>query len=154
MTDRITITGEVPRDELLARYAAADVFVFPPIWDEGFGLPPVEAMAAGVPVVASRSGAVADTVVDGETGFLVDKNDVPALAAAMTGCSATAALRARMGAAGRRRALDLFTWSHAADRAMELYEMARSPLASDRGRDHHFDDLRSSPSRRAKQRSS
>ena len=125
MTDRITICGEVPRDELLARYSAADVFVFPPIWDEGFGLPPVEAMAAGAPVVASRSGAVADTVVDGETGFLVDKGDIPALAAAMSRLLADQDLRARMGAAGRRRALDRFTWSHAADRAMELYDTAR-----------------------------
>jgi glycosyltransferase involved in cell wall biosynthesis len=125
LTDRITITGEVPRDDLLARYSGADVFVFPPIWDEGFGLPPVEAMAAGAPVVASRSGAVADTVVDGETGFLVDKGDVPALAAAMSRLLADQDLRARMGAAGRRRALDLFTWSHAAERAMDLYELAR-----------------------------
>ncbi len=84
LADRVTITGGLPREELLRRYAAADIFVFPPIWDEGFGLPPVEAMAAGVPVVASRSGAVSDTVVDGETGFLVDKDDVGALAAPLT----------------------------------------------------------------------
>jgi glycosyltransferase involved in cell wall biosynthesis len=126
LTDRITITGEVPRDELLARYARADVFVFPPIWDEGFGLPPVEAMAAGVPVVAARSGAVADTVVDGETGFLVDKGDIRGLAAAMSRLLADPDLRARMGGAGRRRALELFTWSRAADRAMDLYDLARS----------------------------
>jgi glycosyltransferase involved in cell wall biosynthesis len=122
--DRITITGGIPRDELLARYAAADVFVFPSIWDEGFGLPPVEAMAAGVPVVATRSGAVVETVVDGKTGILVAKNDADALAAGITRLLDDVDLRAALGEQGRRRALGVFTWAHAADRALELYEMA------------------------------
>ena len=52
----------IPRPDLIERYYDADVFVFPPVWNEGFGIPPVEAMAAGIPVVASRSGAVVETV--------------------------------------------------------------------------------------------
>ncbi len=127
LKDRIAITGGVPREELLARYAAADVFVFPSIWDEGYGLPPVEAMAAGVPVVASRSGAVAQTVVDGETGFLVDKNDSAGLAAAITRLLGDLELRATMGERGRRRALDLYTWGRSADSARALYDIARRP---------------------------
>ncbi len=111
----------------MARYAAADLFVFPSIWDEGYGLPPVEAMAAGVPVVASRSGAVAQTVVDGETGFLVDKNDSAGLAAAMTRLLDDPDLRATMGERGRRRALDLYTWARSAESARALYDIARSP---------------------------
>lgn len=125
LADRISILGGIPREELLARYASADIFVFPSIWDEGFGLPPVEAMAAGVPVVASRSGAVAHTVIDGQTGFLVDKNDTDALATAMTRLLDDRELRATMGERGRRRALDLFTWDQAAARATELYDLAR-----------------------------
>jgi glycosyltransferase involved in cell wall biosynthesis len=125
----IEITGGLPREELLARYAAADLFVFPPIWDEGFGLPPVEAMAAGVPVVASRSGAVSDTVVDGQTGLLVEKDDPGELADAMARLLDDVELRATMGERGRRRALAEFTWSHAADRAMQLYELARDIAA-------------------------
>ncbi len=131
LRDRVEITDALPRSELLARYAAADIFVFPPIWDEGFGLPPVEAMAAGVPVVASRSGAVADTVVDGETGFLVDKDDVEALTVAMTRLVADADLRATMGEAARARALASFTWADAGTRALDLYELARKIAASD-----------------------
>ena len=130
LADRISILGGIPRSELLARYAAADVFVFPSIWDEGFGLPPVEAMAAGVPVVASRSGAVSHTVLDGQTGFLVDKNDSRALAIAMARLLDDPGLRATMGERGRRRALDLFTWNQAASRAMELYDIARGRLRS------------------------
>ena len=65
---KVSILGMIPRQELLDRYYSSDVFAFPPIWDEGFGLPPVEAMAAGLPVVASRSGTVKETVVEGRTG--------------------------------------------------------------------------------------
>jgi glycosyltransferase involved in cell wall biosynthesis len=125
LRDRVAITGAVPREELLARYAAADVFAFPSLWDEGYGLPPVEAMAAGVPVVASRSGAVVETVVDGETGFLVEKNDPASLAAAIARLLDDDGLRSTMGARARQRALDCFTWHQAATRAMELYESAR-----------------------------
>ncbi len=126
LAERVSITGGIPRAELLARYAAADVFVFPSIWDEGFGLPPVEAMAAGVPVVATRSGAVVETVLDGSTGILVDKNDPAGLAAGIARLLDDAGLRASMGENGRRRALGTFTWEHAATRALELYELARS----------------------------
>lgn len=128
LADRIAILGGIPRAELLARYSAADVFVFPSIWDEGFGLPPVEAMAAGVPVVASRSGAVSHTVIDGETGILVDKNDTLALATAISRLLGDRELRASMGERGRRRALDHFTWAQAANRATELYDMARGRI--------------------------
>ena len=129
LQDRVVITGGVPRAELLERYAAADVFVFPSIWDEGFGLPPVEAMAAGVPVVASRSGAVPETVVDGRTGILVAKDDATALAAAITRLLDDQELRAAMGKLARERALGVFTWSRAADRALDLYRTVLGPVA-------------------------
>jgi glycosyltransferase involved in cell wall biosynthesis len=62
-------------------------------------------MAAGVPVIASRVGGLRDIVRDGETGFLVDAGDRAALAHALRTLTADAAMRARMGEAGRRRAL-------------------------------------------------
>ena len=80
VAEKVSFLGLVPREELVDRYYSADVFAFAPIWNEGFGLPPVEAMAAGLPVVASRSGAVTETVVEGQTGFLVEKNNADELA--------------------------------------------------------------------------
>lgn len=119
---QVSFAGAIPRADLLERYRQADLFVFPPIWDEGFGIPPVEAMAAGVPVVATRSGAVVETVVDGKTGLLVDKYDAPALAAAMARLLEDAALRERMGTAGRQRVWRYFTWDRVAETLYRHYE--------------------------------
>ena len=58
LANKVTFHGNIGiRQDLVKRYYDADVFAFAPIWDEGFGIPPVEAMAAGMPVVGSRSGA-------------------------------------------------------------------------------------------------
>jgi glycosyltransferase involved in cell wall biosynthesis len=111
----------IPRQELLARYYSSDIFAFPPIWDEGFGLPPVEAMASGLPVVATRSGTVVETVLDGETGFLVEKNNVEQLAQALLFLVKNDDSRELMGRAGRRRALKYFTWDQVATRMNERY---------------------------------
>ncbi len=94
---KVAFRGFVPRPELVDFYYNADVFAFAPIWDEGFGIPPVEAMAAGVPVVATRSGAVPETVKDQQTGFLVSKNDSRALAEGILKLFHDDNLRAKMG---------------------------------------------------------
>jgi glycosyltransferase involved in cell wall biosynthesis len=108
---KVSVLGMIPRRELLDRYYSSDVFAFPPIWDEGFGLPPIEAMAAGLPVVASRSGTVQETVVHGLTGLLVRKNNVGELAQALLLLLKDDTRREAMGRAGRRRVLRHFTWS-------------------------------------------
>jgi glycosyltransferase involved in cell wall biosynthesis len=65
-----TLVNEMyQRPELVDRYYESDIFAFAPIWDEGFGLPAVEAMAAGLPVVSSHSGAPVETAV----GILVER---------------------------------------------------------------------------------
>jgi glycosyltransferase involved in cell wall biosynthesis len=119
---KISVWGTIPRQELLDRYYSSDVFAFAPIWDEGFGLPPVEAMAAGLPVVASRSGTVEETVVHGLTGFLVEKNNVGELAQALLLLLKDDARREAMGRAGRRRVLKHFTWSRVAAGMYTRYE--------------------------------
>lgn len=111
---KVAFLGFVPRPALLDLYYNADVFVFPPIWDEGFGIPPVEAMAAGVPVVATKSGAISETVRDGKTGFLVNKNDPRALAEAILTLLTNDNLRQTMGKASRKWAHEQFTWDRAA----------------------------------------
>jgi glycosyltransferase involved in cell wall biosynthesis len=122
LAGKVSILGMIPRRELLDRYYSSDVFAFPPIWDEGFGLPPVEAMAAGLPVVATRSGTVEETVVDGQTGILVEKNDAGELARALLLLMKDDARREAMGRAGRRRVLKHFTWSRVAAGMIARYE--------------------------------
>ena len=119
---KVSVLGMIPRQELLDRYYSSDVFAFPPIWDEGFGLPPVEAMAAGLPVVASRSGTVEETVVDGLTGFLVAKNHAGELARALLLLLKDDTCREAMGRAARRRVLKHFTWSRVAADMFTRYE--------------------------------
>jgi glycosyltransferase involved in cell wall biosynthesis len=119
---RVAFLGIIPRPELVQRYYEADVFVFPPIWDEGFGIPPIEAMAAGAAVVASRSGALVETIVHGETGLLVEKNDPQALADAISELLADDPMRERMGQAGRRKVLESFTWNRIAAKTDREYQ--------------------------------
>jgi glycosyltransferase involved in cell wall biosynthesis len=122
LAGKVSILGMIPRQELLDRYYSSDVFAFPPIWNEGFGLPPVEAMAAGLPVVATRSGTVEETVAHGVTGFLVEKNNVGELAHALLLLLKDDARRETMGRAARRRVLKHFTWSRVAAGMYTRYE--------------------------------
>ncbi|WP_134725070.1 glycosyltransferase family 4 protein [Paracoccus luteus] len=98
--DRIRFLGEIPWDQVVRHYQALDLFAAPARW-EGFGLTPLEAMACGVPVVASRVGAYETLVRDGETGTLIARDDLPALAAALDRWLSDDAARARAGQAAR-----------------------------------------------------
>jgi glycosyltransferase involved in cell wall biosynthesis len=109
------------RGELVDHYYNADIFAFTPIWNEGFGIPPVEAMAAGLPVVASRSGALVETVKHEQTGLLVDKNDSKGLSEALLELLQNDALRETLGRAGRRWAHEQFAWDRIAERMYQRY---------------------------------
>lgn len=78
LSDRIRFLGEIPWEQVVRTYQALDLFTAPARW-EGFGLTPLEAMACGVPVVASRVGAYETLIRDGETGSLVPRDDQQAL---------------------------------------------------------------------------
>lgn len=97
--------GWVAHDRMPDLYARAAVCAVPSVWEEPFGLVAVEALAAGRPVVASRTGGLARIVADGETGLLVPPGDAGALADALARLLDDPALRARLGAAGRAHAL-------------------------------------------------
>lgn|GEM_PF-116144 len=124
LRDRVEFTGYLPRTEVLARMSSAAVFAFPSINDEGFGLPPVEAMAAGLPVVVTRSGALTETVSDGVTGVVVEKGRPDQLAEAIEGLLADRELARTMGQAARQCVAEMFTWTHAAHSAAAAYELA------------------------------
>ncbi|CAN7160516.1 glycosyltransferase family 4 protein [Phenylobacterium sp. LjRoot225] len=90
-------------DEMPALYDIADVALYPTIQGEPYGLVPPEAMSAGRPVVASRCGGIVETVVDGETGFLVEPGDADHLANRIEVLLEDPPLARRMGEAGRAR---------------------------------------------------
>jgi len=118
---KVVFLGFVPRPTLVDHYYDADLFAFAPIWNEGFGIPPVEAMAAGVPVVATRTGAIPEIVKDQQTGFLVTKNNPRALADNILKLLRDDDLREKMGRAARCWALENFTWDRAAERMYRCY---------------------------------
>ncbi|MBV0891207.1 glycosyltransferase family 4 protein [Paracoccus sp. Z118] len=97
---RIRFLGEIPWEEVVRHYQALDLFAAPARW-EGFGLTPLEAMACGVPVIASRAGAYETLIRDGETGSLIPREDVGALAGALERWVADDEGRARAGEAAR-----------------------------------------------------
>jgi glycosyltransferase involved in cell wall biosynthesis len=107
-------------------YAAFDAFVLPSA-NEGTPVTAIEALAAGRPVVATRVGGVPDVVRDGENGFLVEVGDVRGLAERLARLASDAALRDRMGAAGRERVLSRYAVGRLVDDVDRLY---RSLLAS------------------------
>jgi glycosyltransferase involved in cell wall biosynthesis len=109
---RIAFTGELSREPLDARYDAADVFVLP-TWYEGYGMAVAEAVARGLPVVSTPTGAIADLVGD-DAGILVPAGDVPALTAALAGVVSDEALRDRLAAGARRARTRLPSWDDAA----------------------------------------
>lgn len=99
LRDRLHYLGF--RDDVEAVYAAADVFACPSAF-ESFGLANLEAMACALPVVSTSRGGPSETIVDGVTGFLVEPEDVEALAAPVLRLLADEGLRKKMGAAGRK----------------------------------------------------
>ncbi len=117
----VYFAGALSRDDMPNALALADVVVVPSLWEEPFGTIVCEAMAAGKPVVAYRSGGIVEIVVDGETGFLVAKGDIGRLAEAILLLASDAGLRVQMGCAGRKRARERFTWDKTAERLNEIY---------------------------------
>jgi glycosyltransferase involved in cell wall biosynthesis len=108
----------VPEEDKPLLYGAADLFVFPSLY-EGFGLPPLEAMACGAPVVCSQAASLPEIVGDG--GLLVDPTDVAALVEAMRAVLSDETLRAGLRQRGLAQAAR-FSWRRTADETVAVYE--------------------------------
>ncbi|EID53090.1 glycosyltransferase [Saccharomonospora xinjiangensis] len=121
VADRVHLTGQISRDEVPALLRSADVVVCTP-WYEPFGIVPLEAMACGVPVVASAVGGLTDTVVDGVTGIHVPPKRPDAVAAAVRKLLSDAALRDAYGIAGADRARCRYSWDRIATDTLRVYE--------------------------------
>jgi len=117
---QIRFLGELPWDRLVTAYQALDLFIAPARW-EGFGLTPIEAMACGVPTIATRVGAFETQVEDGETGRLVPPGDAGALAAAMQAMLAEPSALALAGRKGRARVEALFDIRREAEELVAVY---------------------------------
>jgi glycosyltransferase involved in cell wall biosynthesis len=118
---RISVPGYVSPSELAAWYARAQIFAFPSL-DEGFGMPVLEAMAAGVAVVASNRSALPE--VAGEAALQVDPESVEALGQALGGLTRNEELRRELVQRGTARAR-LFTWEKAVRETWEVYRKVR-----------------------------
>ena len=129
LQSRVTFTGRVSTEELVRLYNSAEILVSPSVY-EGFGLPAAEAMACGVPVVSTTAGALPEVVAHGETGWLAPPGNAAALADGIRRLMADAELRKRMGAAGRQRMLERFTWRETARKTVALYEEVLSRRAT------------------------
>jgi glycosyltransferase involved in cell wall biosynthesis len=133
----VTFLGPVPDPALPELYRGAAVLALPSVdrtcygrevrVSELLGLVALEAMASGTPVVASRIGGLAEVVVDGETGFLVEPGDVAALADRLALLLSDRRLAARLGANARDLVVTRFTWRACAERCLAAYRSLAGP---------------------------
>jgi glycosyltransferase involved in cell wall biosynthesis len=122
LTDIVTTISGVSDEELARLYGEAEVAIVPSLY-EGFSLPAIEAMSCAVPVVATTGGALPEVVgISGETGLLVEPNNPEVLVDAIRRLLDDADLRARLGAAGRERVKERFTWEVTARGTAACYD--------------------------------
>jgi glycosyltransferase involved in cell wall biosynthesis len=124
ISDIVHSSSGLTDDELAALMASAELACIPSLY-EGFSLPAVEAMASGTPIVASRAGALPEVVgPDGECARLVKPGDVDELTRVMGELLDSPMDLRRLGAAGRRRAVDVYSWESVAAQTVSVYERA------------------------------
>ncbi|MDT5387400.1 MAG: hypothetical protein QOE04_1041 [Mycobacterium sp.] len=124
ISDIVHSSSGVTDAELAALLSSAELACIPSLY-EGFSLPAVEAMASGTPIVASRAGALPEVVgVDGDCARLVNPGDVDDLTRVLGELLDSPLELRRLGAAGRRRAVDVFSWESVAAQTVSVYERA------------------------------
>jgi starch synthase len=117
----IWIEEMLPKPEVIQLLTHATVFVCPSVY-EPMGIVNLEAMACETAVVASRVGGIPEVVAEGETGYLVEPGDATDLAARVNELIGDPELAARFGQAGRKRAVEHFSWRAIAERTAALYQ--------------------------------
>jgi alpha-1,3-rhamnosyl/mannosyltransferase len=110
----------VPEEDLPGLFAGADAFIYPTLY-EGFGLPVIEAMACGVPVLTSSTSALQE--IAGGYAYLVDPMDVDAIAHGIVDLATDPKRRQEFAELGKRRARD-FSWDRAAEETLRIYAEA------------------------------
>jgi len=120
VAEAVEFLGRLPREEVMAHYAACDIFVLPSS-PEGFGIVYLEAMAYGKPIIACQGEGISEIVEDGQTAVLVPPHDSAAVASAIRALLADPERAAWIGAAGHEVALQ-YTWRRNAERLLAVYE--------------------------------
>ena len=111
----------VSDERIYEMYSEAELAIVPSLY-EGFSLPAIEAMSCGIPVVSTTGGALPEVVgADGDTALLVPPGDSEALAAKIRMALDDPSLRSAIGARGRQRVIDNWSWRHTAERTLEQY---------------------------------
>lgn len=118
MEEDIFFTGYVPDEDMAGIYSLAALFVYPSFY-EGFGLPPLEAMACGCPVIASNASSIPEVV--GEAGILIDPSDIQGLSYAICRVLGNEDIKIHMKMAGIERACQ-FSWTKVAADTLEVYK--------------------------------
>jgi D-inositol-3-phosphate glycosyltransferase len=126
--ERVVFRGRIGRQDLPSLFRSADLAVCVP-WYEPFGIVPLEAMACGVPVVASAVGGLVDTVVHGKTGVHVPPRRPDVLAEVLGELLDDAPRRRALGAAGARRARSRYSWDRVAAQTLQAYADLVPPSA-------------------------
>ena len=128
--ERVQVRGWISREQQHALLRDADIYLQPSAPNLGEWMPRtiLEAMAVGLPILATDIGGIPDVVIDGEVGLLVPPSDCSALAAALLRLTADGDLRSQLGGRARERALREFSWDHSFDRyRAALRDLARAP---------------------------
>lgn len=115
--DRIVLADYIPQEDMASLYSSAEVFLFPSLY-EGFGIPPLEAMACGTPVIVSGVSSLPEVVED--AGILVPPDDIENLAFQMQRLTRDRSLQKFYSRKGQERSL-LFSWQKSAKKLLDIY---------------------------------
>lgn len=117
----VTIMGKIDHDKLPHILKNMDVAIIPSVWDEPFGLNVIEAMAAGLPVIASRTGGIPEAIEDKKNGILVERNNPEQLARAIENLLDNPSLIKEYGERGRARVEESFSWDIHIKKLINIY---------------------------------
>ena len=129
IADRVTFFGRADRAAVPSLFSGAEFVALPSRADEGLPVVCAETMAAGKAIVATRTGGAPEAVIDGETGIIVEKEDVNGLSRALRALIEDRALRDRFATAGRERAKE-FEWGRIAEQYVGIYQALRPAAAA------------------------
>ena len=118
----VTLTGCLAPTKLQPYYQKADIFIFPSVCQEAFGMPVAEAMVTGTPVIVSDGGGIPELLEEGKTGLVVERSNADALAEAILKLLGDETLRKSMGKAAHKRAVEHFSFEKIADDLQQQYE--------------------------------